>query len=87
MSFNFVNIGLIRNLNNQEIYISSICIYVEVAMHECVKECDVVDAKKEVVFVSITSTKTYEVGESFICERKSSDRYIAMLVPCGCFVR
>ena len=44
--------------------------------YACVKECCVVDAtKKEVVFVSITSTKTHEVGKFLICERKSSDRY------------
>ena len=54
-------------------------------MHACVKECDVVDTKKEVLFMSITFTKTYEVGESLIFERKSSDRY-ASLVPRSCFV-
>ena len=46
-------------------------------MHVCVKECNVVDKKKEVVFVSITitSTKTYEVDKSLVCERKSGDKY------------
>ena len=55
-------------------------------MHACVKEYDVVNTKKEVLFMFITATKIYEVGESLVCERKSSDRY-ASLVPCSCFVR
>ena len=37
---------------------------------------DVIDTKKEVVFTSITSTKTYKVGESLLCERKSVNTYI-----------
>ena len=43
-------------------------------MHACGKECYVTDTKKEVVFMSITSTKTYEVGESLICKEKSIDK-------------
>ena len=49
---------------------------IKIAMHACVKEWDVVDTKKD--FVS-TSTKTYEVGESLVCERKPSDRYASSL--------
>ena len=45
-----------------------------------VLKCDVVDTKKEVVFVSITSTETYEVGKSLVCERKSSDGYEMILL-------
>ena len=50
----------------------------------CVKECDLVDTKKELVFVSITSTKTYEVGKSLVCERKSRDGYETILLSTPC---
>ena len=50
-------------------------------MHACVKECDVIDTKKEVVLVSITSTKINEV--SFV----KVSLLIGMPVPHGCFVR
>ena len=37
-----------------------------------VKEFDAVDAKK-IVLVTLTSSKTYEVDESLVCERKPSN--------------
>ena len=60
---------------------SGICTHV-------IQDCDVNDTKKEVVFVTITSTKTYEVAESLICERKpstSSDSYASFGFSSSCF--
>ena len=75
MSFNFIKIFIPTWQFKYPVFV---CI--KVAMHACVKECDVIDTMKGVVFVSITSTKAYEVGESLVCERKSSYEYEMILL-------
>ena len=46
-------------------------------MHH-LKEYDVVDTKKEVLFVTIPSTKTHKVVESLVCE--GSHQVLAVLI-------
>ena len=50
------------------------------ATHICINKHNAIDTKKKVTFMSITSTKTYEVGETLVCERKSSDGYKTILL-------
>ena len=38
------------------------------ATHICINKHNAIDTKKKVAFMSIISTKTYEVGETLVCE-------------------
>ena len=44
-------------------------------MHVLQNAVSLIQMKKLYLNVSITSTKTYEVDEPLVCERKSGDRY------------